>query len=59
MIDWKSPDKYLQLCNFDIKLKYMFLTNSYKIQENKNVSIFINWSCCDRLRFMQTLNDTK
>ena len=39
MFDWKSPDKYLELHNFEIEIKNIFLTNSYNIQESKKCQL--------------------
>ena len=55
LLKWKSPDKYLGLCNFEVKVKNIFLTNRYNIQESKNS----NWLGHEGIGFMQTLNDTE
>ena len=45
MFSWKSPDKYIKLCNFESEAKRIFLTNSYNIQDNKNSNYYeLIWS---------------
>ena len=53
--DWKAPDKHHELCNFEIQVKDIFLTNNYNIQESKKVPIIMNRLDHDRLRFVQSL----
>ena len=55
MFDWKFPDKYYELHNFEIEMKKTFLTNNYNIQESKIALIIMNWLGHEGLRFLQTL----
>ena len=41
----KAKDKYEELCNFEIEVKNIFLTNSYNTQESETVPIILNWLC--------------
>ena len=41
--DLKSPDKDLELYNFEIKVTYIFLSNNYNIQECGKVHTIITW----------------
>ena len=54
---WKVAKKYQELCNFEIEVKNIFMTNNYNRQENERVSITLNWLCWEGIRFMQTLSD--
>ena len=33
VFDWKATDKYQELCNFEIEVKNIFITNNYNTQE--------------------------
>ena len=37
MFNWKSPDKYIELYNFNIEVNNLFLTNRYLIQDGEKV----------------------
>ena len=54
---WKAGDKYLELCKFEIRVKNIFMTNRYNIQESERVLKILNWLGKERLQFVQTLND--
>ena len=43
--DLRPADKYQELCNFDIGVKNIFLTNSFSIQESKRIHIIVNFLC--------------
>ena len=43
MFDWKTSDKYQKLCNFDIKVKNIFMTNNCNTQEGNGASIILHW----------------
>ena len=59
ILDWKSQDKYLELCYLEIIAKSIFLTNSYNIEDSKEVPIIMNWLAHEGLRFLQILSNTE
>ena len=52
--DWKGPVKYHELHNFQIEVRNIFLTNSYK-----KMPININLLGHEGFRLIQTLNDNE
>ena len=54
--NWKTPDKYHELCNFKSEVKSFFQTNNYNIVESKTVPV-INCFSHKGLRFVQSVND--
>ena len=38
---WKFPNKYIEVCNFAIEVKTIFLTKSYNIQGSQRVPIIM------------------
>ena len=59
IFDWQLPDKYLIFFNFEIKVKIIFLTTTWIIEENEKVPINMSWLGSEELRFMPSLNDTE
>ena len=59
ILNWRSPDEYIELCNFEIKEKIIFLTNSYNMQDSKKVPNIINWLDHEGLRLVQAFNNTE
>ena len=57
--DWKMPDEYHELNNFEIEVRNFFLINNYNIQDSEKVPIIINWLGCDSLRLVKILNNRK
>ena len=49
MFSWKFPDVCLELWNFKIEVKNIFLINSYNIQEGQKVPVIMNWLGCEGL----------
>ena len=41
-LDWKAPENLNELHNFEIKVRNIFLWNSYNVQENEKVPIIMN-----------------
>ena len=59
LFDWKSPNKYHELSNLDIKVRNIVLTNNNSLQDSKKVTIVIKMLGHEGLRLFQTLNDRK
>ena len=53
IFDWKIPDNYHKLCNFEKEIKNIFMTKNYNIQESEKVKCL----GCEGLRFVQTLKN--
>ena len=43
IFDYNATEKYQELCNIEIKVKNIFLTNRYDTQGSKRVPIALNW----------------
>ena len=56
-MDCKAVDKFHKYKNFELEVRNIFLTNTYKIQECEQVSIKMSWPRCEGFRLVQTLND--
>ena len=52
-IDQHVQDKSNKLKNFEIEAKYIFLMNSYSMQENEKIAVIMNWLGCEGLRCIQ------
>ena len=48
--DWKATDKYHGLCNFEIEVNKIFMTNNYNFQDSDRVPLILNWLGCENLR---------
>ena len=57
--DCKVVDEYQELCNFEIEVKNIFMTNSSHTQESERVLIILNWLGWEGLGFVQTLKKEK
>ena len=57
MFDRKVAEKYKELCNFEIQVKNIFMTNNYYTQKNDRVPVILNWVGQEGLRLMQPLKD--
>ena len=54
---WKAADIYQEPWSFELNVKNIFMTNSYKIQYNKKVQVILNWLSKEELQFMKTLSE--
>ena len=57
MLDWKTTDKYQDLCSVKTEVKNIFLSNICNIQVSKRAPIILHWLGQEEIRFVQNLND--
>ena len=59
MFDWKAPDRYVELLNFEMEVANILQPKAYDLNDEEKVSIIKNWLGREGLKFIQTLTNTE
>ena len=50
--NWKEPDRYVELLNFEMKVANVLQAEAYDLSEEGNVPIIKNWLGTEGLQFI-------
>ena len=53
--DWKVPERYVELSNFEMEVSNVLQAKAYDPDDEEEVPIIKNWLCREELQFIQTL----
>ena len=55
VFDWKAPDRYVELLNFEMEVSNMLQAKVYDLNDKETVPIIKSWLSREGLQFIQTL----